>query len=75
MLSSMKNINYDDPTESIPAFLAVAMTIFTYNIASGLSISVLSYIILKVAAGKAKEIHVSMYGLSIVLLYYLYTLI
>ena len=75
MLSSMKNINYDDPTESIPAFLAVAMTIFTYNIASGLSISILSYIILKVAAGKAKEIHVSMYGLSIVLLYYLYTLI
>ena len=45
MLSSMKSVNYNDKTESLPAFIAVAMTIFTFNIATGLSLSVLSYII------------------------------
>lgn len=75
MLSSMKSVNYNDKTESLPAFIAVAMTIFTFNIATGLSLSVLSYIILKVFSGKAKEIPKAMYGLALVLLYYLYTLI
>ena len=74
MLSSMKSVNYNDKTESLPAFIAVAMTIFTFNIATGLSLSVLSYIILKVFSGKAKEIPKVMYGLALVLLYYLYTL-
>ena len=75
MLSSMKSVNYNDKTESLPAFIAVAMTIFTFNIATGLSLSVLSYIILKVFSGKGKEVPKAMYGLALVLLYYLYTLI
>ena len=75
MLSSMKSVNYNDKTESLPAFIAVAMTIFTFNIATGLSLSVLSYIILKVFSGKGKEVPKVMYGLALVLIYYLYTLI
>lgn len=75
MLSSMKSVNYNDKTESFPAFIAVAMTIFTFNIATGLSLSVLSYIILKVFSGKGKEVPKAMYGLALVLIYYLYTLI
>lgn len=74
MLGSMKNINYEDMTEYIPAFIAVAMTIFTNSIATGLSLSVISYVFLKLAAGRAKEIHIAMYGLSIFLIYYLTTL-
>lgn len=75
MLGSMKNINYEDKTEYIPAFMAVAMTIFTNSIAMGLSLSVISYVFLKLAAGRAKEIHVAMYGLCIFLIYYLTTLL
>lgn len=75
MLGSMKNINYEDKTEYIPAFMAVAMTIFTNSIATGLSLSVISYVFLKLAAGRAKEIHVAMYGLCIFLIYYLTTLL
>ena len=75
MLGAMKNINYDDMTEAIPAFLAVAMTVFTNNIANGLSLSVLCYVLLKIAAGKRKELHPAMYGLSAFLVYYLSTLI
>ncbi len=43
------------------------MTIFTNNIANGLSLSILSYVLLKAAVGKWREIHVSLYGLSIFL--------
>lgn len=75
MLGSMKNINYEDKTEYIPAFMAVAMTIFTNSIAMGLSLSVIFYVFLKLAAGRAKEIHVAMYGLCIFLIYYLTTLL
>ncbi|WP_075968002.1 NCS2 family permease [Murdochiella massiliensis] len=75
MLGAMQNIHYDDMTEAIPAFIAVAMTVFTNNIANGLSLSVLCYVLLKVAAGKAKEVHPAMYGLSAFLVYYLSTLI
>lgn len=75
MLGAMKNINYDDMTECIPAFIAVAMTIFTNNIANGLSLSVLSYVFLKVASGRWRELHPAMYGLSAFLVYYLSTLL
>lgn len=75
MLGSMKSISYEDKTEYIPAFMAVAMTIFTNSIATGLSLSVISYVFLKLAAGRAKEIHVAMYGLCVFLIYYLTTLL
>ena len=75
MLSSMKNINYEDKTEYIPSFVAVAMTIFTNNIANGLSLSVLSYVLLKVTSGRYRELHPAMYGLSAFLLYYISTLV
>ncbi len=42
---------------------------------TGLSLSVISYVFLKLAAGRAKEIHVAMYGLCIFLIYYLTTLL
>lgn len=75
MLGSMRNINYGDMTEYVPAFIAVAMTIFTNNIANGLSLSVLSYVFLKAAAGRWKEINPAMYGLAAFLIYYLSTLV
>ena len=75
MLGAMKNINYDDMTECIPAFIAVAMTIFTNNLANGLSLSVLSYVFLKAVSGRWREVHPAMYGLSAFLIYYLSTLL
>ena len=75
MLGSMKNINYEDISEAVPAFIAVAMTIFTNNIANGLSLSVLSYVILKLASGKRRELHPAMYSLAAFLVYYLSTLL
>jgi xanthine/uracil/vitamin C permease (AzgA family) len=37
MLGSARHIAYDDLTELVPAFAAVALVVFTYNIANGLT--------------------------------------
>ena len=75
MLSSMRSIDYSDKTECLPAFIAVAMTILTYNIANGMALSIVSYLILKIAAGKIKEIPKPMFVVGLCMLFYLYTLI
>ena len=75
MLSSMRSVDYSDKTECLPAFIAVAMTILTYNIANGMALSIVFYLILKLAAGKGKEVPKSMYVIGVCMLFYLYTLI
>lgn len=73
MLSSMKNINYSDITEYLPAFMCVTLTIFANNIANGISASIITYVILKLSTGRAKEIPKAMYILAVIVGYYFYT--
>lgn len=75
MLSSMKNINYDDITEYLPAFISVTLTIFSNNVANGIAAAVISYVILKLASGKEvyRKVPKLIYGLSVILGYYFYT--
>jgi AGZA family xanthine/uracil permease-like MFS transporter len=75
MLSGMKNINFNDITEYIPAFLCVTFTIFANNIANGICIAIPAYLILKLASGKIKEVSISMYVVTIICLLYFYTII
>ncbi len=56
MMTPVKNINFDDFTESIPAFLTIIMMPLSYSIAEGILFGVLSYVILKVLTGKFKDI-------------------
>lgn len=74
MLGGMKNINYEDTTECVPAFLSVALTIFTNNVANGIAAAIIVYVILKIASGKHKELPLTMYPFATVLCYYFYTL-
>jgi adenine/guanine/hypoxanthine permease len=46
MMTPVKNINFDDFTESIPAFLTIIMMPLTYSISEGILFGVLSYVIL-----------------------------
>ncbi len=58
MMKPVASINFDDPTEGIPAFLAIVMMPFAYSIAEGIVYGVLSFVILKAATGKFKDITV-----------------
>lgn len=75
MLSAMKNIKYEEITESIPAFVCVTFTIFANNIANGICAAIPTYFIMKIASGKIREISKVMYVLVIVCLLYFYTIV
>ena len=75
MLSGMRNIDYSDITEYIPAFICVTFTIFANNIANGICVALPAYLLMKIAAGKMKKIEPVMYVLVAVCLLYFYTLV
>ena len=56
MLASARHIAYDDLTELVPAFAAIALVVFTYNIANGLTAGLALYPVVKVAAGRTREL-------------------
>lgn len=58
MMTPIKNINFDDFTESIPVFLTIVMMPLTYSISEGILFGVLSYVILKILTGKFKDISI-----------------
>lgn len=46
MLSSVKEIDFDDITEGVPAFITIGAMAFTYSIGDGLTLGVLSYVVI-----------------------------
>ena len=66
MVSSVTEIRFDDDnlTEAIPAYIAIiAMPLF-YSISEGISLGIISYVILNVCTGKAKKVAPLMYVLA-----------
>ena len=62
MLSSIKKVDFDgDAADVIGAFLAIVMMPLTYSIANGIMFGMLSWVILKVIIGKAKDISAVMW--------------
>lgn len=59
MLEPIKHIDLEDFTEAIPAFMTLIMMPFSYSISDGIVFGVISYIILKAATGKWKEINIT----------------
>ncbi len=68
MMSPVKNIDFDDYTEGIPAFLCIIFMPLAYSIADGIMFGVLSWIILKLCTGKAKQITVMTIIISVLFL-------
>lgn len=65
MMTSIKEIDLENFTESIPAFLTIIMMPLAYSIAEGITFGILSYVLLKVATGKYREVSFAMYVLAI----------
>lgn len=65
MMSPVKNIDLEDFTESIPAFLTIILMPLTYSIADGIIFGLMSFVLLKLFTGKAKELSILMYILAI----------
>ena len=56
MMTEVTNINFNDPTEGVPAFLTIIMMPMTCSVASGFGFGFISYVVIKTLAGRAGEI-------------------
>jgi adenine/guanine/hypoxanthine permease len=73
MTQSVMQVDWPDFTEAFPAFVVILAMPLTFSIATGLSFGVICYTIVKIAAGKFREISVVVWALTILfLLRYVY---
>lgn len=67
---SIGRIDWSDFTIAIPAFLTMMMMPFTYSITNGIGIGFISFTVLRLAAGRGREVPVAMYAVSAVFGFY-----
>ncbi|MBQ3922419.1 MAG: NCS2 family permease [Spirochaetales bacterium] len=68
MMAAIKDINFQDLSESIPGFMTIMTMPFAYSIAKGIAFGMISYIICKIAAKKIKEIPIVTWIVAIIFL-------
>ncbi len=64
MLRSITKVDWDDYSESIPAFMVILMMPLTFSIATGIAMGFITYAALKLFSGKRKEVHWLVYLLA-----------
>jgi AGZA family xanthine/uracil permease-like MFS transporter len=64
MTESIGRVQWDEFTEAIPAFVTLVATPLTFSIATGLSLGLISYTLVKIAAGKIREISILIWILT-----------
>lgn len=57
MISSIKDLDTDDMSEAIPAFICIALMPLTYSIANGIAFALISYVLIKLCCGRVRDIH------------------
>ena len=65
MIESVREINWNDYTESFPAFFTMLLMPLTYNIANGVGLGMILYVILKTVDGQASKVPPLLYVLAI----------
>lgn len=68
MMGSVAKINFEDMSDAIPAFLCIIFMPLAYSISEGIAIGVISWTLINLISGKAKEKKISllMYVLTII---------
>lgn len=67
MLTNVTNIDFNDISEALPCYICIGAMPFFYSISEGISMGVISYVVLNLLTGKAKEKKISllMYVLAV----------
>jgi AGZA family xanthine/uracil permease-like MFS transporter len=73
MSQSISQIRWQEFSEAVPAFITILATPLTFSIATGLSLGLISYTVVKIAAGKIREINTLVWILTVLfILRYIY---
>ncbi|HMU11905.1 MAG TPA: NCS2 family permease [Candidatus Nanoperiomorbaceae bacterium] len=70
MMSQISQVEWDDPEEGIPAFLTLALMPFTYSITTGIGAGFISYALIKLVRGKARQVHPLMWVVAALFIVY-----
>jgi AGZA family xanthine/uracil permease-like MFS transporter len=70
MISQIRDLEWGDMSLVIPAFLTIALMPFTYSITNGIGAGVVSFVLLRAAVGRAREVHPLMWVVAAVFVVY-----
>ena len=70
MMTQVRTISWEDAEIAIPAFLTIILMPFTYSISVGIGAGFVSYVILKLARGKARQVHPLMWIVAVLFVIY-----
>lgn len=65
MIRSVRDIDWNDFTEALPAFLTIVLIPLTFSITDGIAFGFISFALLKLVTGKAREVHWLIYFFAI----------
>ena len=72
MMLGVRTIDWTNYEIAIPAFLTIVIMPFTYSISNGIGAGVITYVLLKVAGGKFREVHPLLYGVAALFVLYFF---
>ncbi|MDX3693356.1 NCS2 family permease [Streptomyces europaeiscabiei] len=70
LANSVREIDWADYTIAIPAFVTMVMMPFTYSITNGIGMGFITFVVLRLAAGRGREVPAAMYVVSAVFVFY-----
>lgn len=70
MITQIRYLAWDDMSLVIPAFLTIALMPFTYSITNGIGAGVISYVLLRTAVGRRRDVHPLMWLIALLFLVY-----
>lgn len=65
MMAPLRKVKWEDVTESLPAFLTIAIMVFGYGITEGIAAGCVSFALLKFLSGRGREAHPVMYIIAL----------
>lgn len=70
MAQQLKDIDWGNITDAMPAFITILVMILGYSIADGIAVGFIVYTLVNLVTGKVKDIHPSMYVLDVIFIIY-----
>jgi AGZA family xanthine/uracil permease-like MFS transporter len=70
LIAQVRDLVWDDMSLVIPAFLTIALMPFTYSITNGIGAGVVSFVLLRTAVGRRREVHALMWVIAVAFVVY-----
>ena len=70
MMTAVRTIDWADYEIALPAFLTIVLMPFTYSISNGIGAGVITYVLIKLVRGKARDVHPLLYGVAVLFVIY-----